>query len=66
MSVYKFVGDGWILLFSTKVDGQGLFNFLKSLSEYSRDLLEDLSKKYLENPPTISGLTFGIEKDYRR
>ncbi len=62
MTLYKFVGDGWILLFPVGVSGPSLFDFLRGLSEHFRTLFDKLQSAYLESPPVISGLTFGVEK----
>jgi hypothetical protein len=60
-ALYKFTGDGWILLFPENTDGKVLFEFLQNLctffqKEFQRDIL-----KYLGSPPSITGLTFGLE-----
>jgi len=59
---YKFTGDGWILLFPANTDGKALLTFLKNLrvffkKEFRKDVL-----RYLDTPPSITGLTFGLEK----
>jgi hypothetical protein len=59
---YKFTGDGWILLFPTNTSGKALLSFLKNLcmffkKEFRKDVL-----RYLDTPPSITGLTFGLEK----
>ena len=59
---YKFTGDGWILLFPANTDGTALLAFLRDFcsffkKEFRRDVL-----RYLDTPPSITGLTFGLEK----
>src|SRR5437867_12509165 len=43
-SIYKFTGDGWILLFPANVDGAVLLSFLKGLCEL---LQRELKRKVL-------------------
>ncbi len=60
--VYKFVGDGWILLFPENTDGLQLLQFLKDLCEFFKNELRKEVLQYLDAPPKITGLTFGVEK----
>ena len=60
--LYKFTGDGWLLLFPANTDGESLLSFLENLSlffavAFRRCLLPHLSRK-----PGVVGITFGIEK----
>jgi len=60
--VYKFTGDGWILLFPVgAIDGDGLMNFLIKLSQQHNVLRSKLVDSHLESIPESTGLTFGIE-----
>lgn len=60
--VYKFVGDGWILLFDPTFDASTLFDLLRRLC----DEYEKLFRKSIE--PVLSmdikniGITFGLDK----
>jgi len=59
---YKFTGDGWILLFPQRTNGLALVSFLRRLcafyaKEFRRRVLPSLA-----DPPSISGLSFGIDK----
>jgi len=60
--VYKFVGDGWILLFPENTDGQKLLHFLKDLCIFFKKEERKEVLDHLDAPPKITGLTFGIEK----
>lgn len=48
---YKFTGDGWILL-----------TFLKDLCAFFRTEFKEQVLQHLGTPPSITGLTFGLEK----
>jgi hypothetical protein len=60
--VYKFTGDGWILLFPlSMIDGDSLMQFLVSLSKRHSSLRAKYVDSHLESIPESIGLTFGIE-----
>jgi hypothetical protein len=59
---YKFTGDGWILLFPSNTNGQLLLTFLRDFSAFYRKELKNDVLRYLDTPPSITGLTFGLEK----
>lgn len=60
--VYKFTGDGWILLFPVeRIDGNDLINFLVKLSKKHDGLRSKLIDNHLESMPEATGLTFGVE-----
>lgn len=60
--VYKFTGDGWILLFSPDVAGQEIIDCLQGLSAFFHESIKKKVLPYLETKPAVIGLTFGIEK----
>jgi class 3 adenylate cyclase len=60
--MYKFIGDGWILLFPLDITGDEIVNFLKELSIYYDQTMKSRINPYLEQIPEATGLTFGIEK----
>lgn len=60
--LYKFTGDGWILLFDYDCSGEELFDFLEKLSGIFERNINRLANNLLETPPDILGLTFGIDK----
>ena len=59
---YKFTGDGWILLFPQNTDGELLFTFLQDLCSFFRKEFRRQVLRHLATPPSITGLTFGIER----
>lgn len=59
--IYKFTGDGWILLFPDSVRGDQLFEFLILFSQFYEDAFNTYVKDELETEPKIIGLTIGIE-----
>jgi len=60
--LYKFTGDGWILLFSPPYEISNIISFLSTISKNFEK--EFRSKIYcnLDSPPDITGLTFGIDE----
>lgn len=59
--IYKFLGDGWILLFEPSPDGAKIFDFLDDLSDkfvarYNRRIKTVLTTRI----PNV-GLTFGMD-----
>jgi len=59
--LYKFTGDGWILLFDPEYNGTEILKFLTELSKKFETDFKNLIYRHLENPPEISGLTFGMD-----
>ena len=59
---YKFTGDGWILLFPANTDGNALLTFLRRLCTFFKKEFRNDVLRYLDTPPSITGLTFGLEK----
>ncbi len=60
--LYKFTGDGWILLFpALEIDGESLMRFLVRLSCQHNSLWKQMIEGHLESIPESTGLTFGIE-----
>ena len=59
---YKFTGDGWILLFRANTDGIALLRFLEDLCRFFAAEFQKCVLCYLASPPSLVGLTFGIEK----
>ncbi len=61
-TIYKFTGDGWILLFpASQVDGRALIEFMALLSSRFRRLRKKLVEGHLESLPATRGLTFGVD-----
>lgn len=61
-SVYKFTGDGWILLFPADVDGAVLLSFLKGLCKFFQRELKRKVLRYLDAMPHVIGVTLGLER----
>lgn len=59
---YKFTGDGWILLFPGDTKGELVFTFLQRLCSFFKTEFNDRVLRHLATPPSLTGLTFGIEK----
>jgi len=59
---YKFIGDGWILLFPPAVGGVALVSFLTGLSQYFSAQLKKRVLPRLQQTPKVLGLTFGVDK----
>jgi class 3 adenylate cyclase len=60
LSSYKFIGDGWILLFPRNYNGTALLKFLQELTALFQYHYEFVLEQ-LNSPPKISGLTFGVD-----
>lgn len=57
--IYKFIGDGWILLFPPNAVGRDVIRFLTRLSEHYARLFRERLGPILQHSPGITGLTFG-------
>jgi class 3 adenylate cyclase len=57
---YKFIGDGWILLFPEDIKRSEMVDFLGEMSRQF-DMNYDLVKDFLQRRPPKVGLTFGID-----
>src|SRR3990172_2836977 len=60
--VYKFMGDGWILLFPADIGGADLLSFLKGLCEFFQRELKRKVLRYLDAMPQVTGVTLGLER----
>ncbi len=60
--VYKFVGDGWILLFNPAFDARILFDILKRLCEEYDRLFRKTIEPLLSLEIESTGITFGLDK----
>ena len=60
--LYKFTGDGWLLLFPASTDGERLLSFLESLSLFFAVAFRRCLLPHLSHKPAIVGISFGIEK----
>jgi class 3 adenylate cyclase len=61
--MYKFVGDGWILLFDDgELSGNRVLELLERLSAKYEELFNTHVASVLSNMPPAIGLTFGIDE----
>lgn len=60
--IYKFIGDGWIILFDKPYSAEKIVHFLSGINqEFEKRYNEEIFPN-LDTPPEISGLTFGIDE----
>ena len=60
--LYKFTGDGWILLFrADTLTGRGLMSFLLRLCKRHEHFRQQFVDRHLESTPDSVGLTLGID-----
>lgn len=59
--LYKFTGDGWILLFPDTIRGEALVGFMYSLCEMIRAELARHIIPNLSTMPSVLGATLGVE-----
>jgi class 3 adenylate cyclase len=60
--IYKFIGDGWILLFPYQVRGTELIAFMEELSQTFAKKLKKLVIPHLQLIPEVLGLSFGVDR----
>jgi class 3 adenylate cyclase len=60
--VYKFIGDGWVLLFPPSVSGEALVSFLEKLCQLFKYKINTHVVPHLQTPPSVMGLTFGVDQ----
>lgn len=60
VEIYKFIGDGWILVFPEDIKRSEMLDFLGEISRQF-DMNYDLVKDFLQRRPPKVGLTFGID-----
>jgi class 3 adenylate cyclase len=59
--LYKFLGDGWILLFDMKTDPQDILNVCKEISQYYKVLCNRINtENKSETLSRKTGLSFGL------
>jgi class 3 adenylate cyclase len=59
--IYKFIGDGWILLFNTDFSPRELFSFVDRLQEKYAFVYNERIGKILSTRIDKIGITFGLE-----
>lgn len=60
--IYKFIGDGWVLLFEKNIQGKDLFSFLKNLCIKFDSIYNDKIKGILSVPIDVVGISFGLDE----
>jgi len=60
--LYKFTGDGWVLLFPSATDGTLLVSFMRGLCEAVDGELARHILPYLNTNPPELGVTIGVDK----
>lgn len=59
--IYKFIGDGWILLLEEDISGTELLLVLQELCEKYRALFKKMIEPYIENKIDKVGMSFGAD-----
>src|SRR5262249_10620578 len=60
--LYKFTGDGWILLFPATISGEALIDFMYNLCEMiNAELIRHIIPS-LSSVPSVIGATLGVEE----
>lgn len=60
--IYKFVGDGWILLFHESATGSEVIEFLDRLGLFYKTRVTEDIVPSLQGTPEVMGLTFGVDR----
>ena len=61
MCLYKFIGDGWVLLFPDTIPKKDLCGFLSRISEWYQGQFDRSIRPLLLQEPSPIGLMFGID-----
>src|SRR5262249_19323620 len=61
VEIYKFMGDGWILLFPPETNKEKLFEFLNLLVNCFLFEYQNSVEPVMQADPNPIGLTFGID-----
>ena len=62
VELYKFTGDGWILLFPATISGKALIHSMHSLCEMIDAELDRHIVPSLSSQPAVLGATLGVER----
>ena len=60
--IYKFTGDGWIMLFDPPYLEKNIIGFLKDINLFYKDLYINQVIHTIDIPPKIIGMTFGVDE----
>lgn len=58
---YKFIGDGWILLFPENITQSDFIQFIRDFSLDFQSIYVDSVAPFLQRTPEKVGLTFGVD-----
>jgi class 3 adenylate cyclase len=61
LELYKFMGDGWILLFPEDIRKDELFEYLNNVSSFFMYQYQEYVEPLLQKDPRPIGLTLGID-----
>jgi hypothetical protein len=61
-NMYKFTGDGWILLFENNCKGDDIVEFLDNFCKQFGMRYVKYIEDHLDTPPSLTGITFGISE----
>ncbi len=61
VQIYKFIGDGWILLLPLDISQKDLLGFLVDVSLCFEMGVDSPIRDLLQRPPSPVGLTFGVD-----
>jgi class 3 adenylate cyclase len=60
--IYKFIGDGWIILFNEPYSSENIIKFLSNINiQFEKEYRDNILPK-LNISPEINGLTFGMDE----
>lgn len=60
--IYKFTGDGWIILFDPPYLEKQILKLLTGLNRHYESIYESNVFVQIDIPPRISGMTFGLDE----
>jgi hypothetical protein len=55
--IYKFLGDGWILLFDCSQNGESLVDYLRTIHNHYMQMYNKLIKPVLSRSVSLAGIT---------
>src|SRR6185369_5826916 len=62
VQIYKFIGDGWILLFDANFPPRELILFMRNLCEKYNELFNSMVRPNLASHIHTLGITFGLDR----
>jgi len=61
-TLYKFIGDGWIIFFDEPYRGANIIGFISEIEKKFEKEYKDKTYGVLDSPPDVDGLKFGIDE----